>query len=60
MVRAELPAGLQCPELAQHVDSEPVPDLKLPFQPGGKEVKGFKDKSNQCELEQGLFFVFLL
>lgn len=27
----ELPAGSQCPELAQHVDTEPVPDLKPPF-----------------------------
>lgn len=26
-----LPVGLQCPELAQHVDTEPAPDLKLPF-----------------------------
>jgi len=35
-VVAGLPAGSQCPELAQHVDTEPVPDLKLPFQPEGK------------------------
>ncbi len=32
----ELPAGSQCPELAQHVDTEPVPDLKPPSQPEGK------------------------
>lgn len=32
----ELPAGSQCPELAQHVDTQPVPDLKPPFQPEGK------------------------
>lgn len=35
-VVSELPAGSQCPELAQHVDAEPVPDLKPPFQPEGK------------------------
>lgn len=32
----QLPAGSQCLELAQHVDTEPVPDLKLPFQLEGK------------------------
>ncbi len=47
----ELPAGSQCPELAQHVDTEPVPDLKPPFSARGKEVKGFKDKSDQYELK---------
>lgn len=31
-----LPAGSQCPELAQHVDTELVPDLKQSFQPEGK------------------------
>lgn len=40
---AELPAGSQRPELAQHVDAELEPDLKLPVLP---EVKGFKDQSS--------------
>lgn len=35
-VASELPAGSLCPELAQHVDSEPGPDLKPPFLPEGK------------------------
>lgn len=35
-VAPELPAGSQCPELAQHVDTEPGPDLKSPFLPEGK------------------------
>lgn len=30
-----LPAGSQCPELAQHVDTEPEPDLK----PKGKRCR---------------------
>lgn len=53
-----LPADSLCPELAQHVDSKPLPDLKLPFQPERKEVKGFKDKSNQCKTRTWFIFSF--
>lgn len=35
-VAPEPPAGSLCPELAQHVDTEPVPDLKPPIQPEGE------------------------
>lgn len=35
-VAAGLPVGSQFPELAQHVDTEPMPDLRLHLQPKGK------------------------
>lgn len=35
-VATGLPVGSQFPELAQHVDTEPMPDLRLHLQPKGK------------------------
>lgn len=59
-VAPELPAGSQCPELAQHVDTEPGPDLKPPFLPEGKRWRDWRIRATSASWSLVyLFFSFL-
>lgn len=59
-VAPELPAGSQCPELAQHVDTEPGPDLKSPFLPEGKRWRDSRIRATSASWSLVYFFFFSL
>ena len=53
-------AGSRCPELAQHVDTEPVPDLKPPFQLEGKRWRDSRRRATSGLARTWFIFFFPL